>query len=70
MDINSKHIKSYATEENLTKALTKHGIAEHRHLVVWTRDGKCTAIFPQSNFDRYGIHYLGYYGQFGFMCLG
>ncbi len=68
--ISDKHIRSYSTEVNLQKALEKVGIADHRHLVVWNKDGRCTAVFPQSNFERHGISYLGFYGQFGFMVFG
>ena len=70
MDINSKYIKSYKSEENLTKALDKAGIADHRHLVVWTKDGRCTAVFPGSNLEHHGISYMGFYGQYGFMVFG
>jgi hypothetical protein len=70
MDINSKHIRSYTTEENLQKALVKASIADHRHLVVWTKAGKCTAVFPQSNLERHGISYMGFYGHYGFMIMG
>lgn len=70
MDINSKYIRSYSNEANLAKALEKAGISAHRHLVVWTKEGKCTAVFPQSNLERHGISYMGFYGQFGFMVMG
>jgi histidinol phosphatase-like enzyme len=70
MDINNKYIKSYVTEENLIKALKKSKIEDHRYMVVWNKDGRCTALFPQSNFNQYGISYLNFYGQFGFMVLG
>jgi hypothetical protein len=70
MDINSKYIRSYSTEENLRKAMVKANIADHRHLVVWTKDNRCTAVFPVSNFQQHGISYMGFYGQFGFMVFG
>lgn len=70
MDINAKQIKSYKTEENLNKALDKAGIRDHRHMVVWQKDGKCTAVFPASNLHQHGISYMGFYGQFGFMVFG
>lgn len=70
MDINDRNIKSYSNEDNLAKALKKHGIDGHRHLVVWNREGRCTAVFFGSNFELYGISYIGFYGQFGFMVVG
>jgi 3-mercaptopyruvate sulfurtransferase SseA len=70
MDINDKAVKSYKSEENLVKALVKAGIDDHRHLVVWNKEGRCTAVFFQSNFNLHGISYMGFYGQFGFMVVG
>jgi hypothetical protein len=70
MDINSKYIKSYASEENLLKALKKAKIDDQRYMIVWTKEGRCTAVFPQNNFERYGISYMGFYSQFGFMVFG
>jgi len=40
--------KSYATEENLMKALAKLGLAELRPMVVRNREGRWTAIFSIS----------------------
>lgn len=37
--------KSYATEENLSKALAKLGLSEKSHIVVRNRAGRFTAIF-------------------------
>ena len=68
MDI--ANAKSYATKENLFKALKKHKIDEDRHLVVCNEQGRFTAIFFQSNFNQYGICYMGYYAQYGFMVVG
>lgn len=62
--------KSYATKENLIKALKKHKIDEDRHLVVCNEQGRFTAIFFQSNFEQYGISYMGYYAQYGFFVVG
>lgn len=70
MDINCKYVKSYVSEENLLKALKKAKIDTHRYLVVWNKEGRCTAVFPQSNFNQYDISYMGFYGQFGFMVFG
>jgi len=60
--------KSYATEANLTKALAKTGLDQYRHMVVRTRDGRFTAIFPASEAIRHG--YLGVFAQFGFHTIG
>ena len=40
--------KSYATEENLMKALAKLGLADRKPLVVRNREGRFTAIFSVS----------------------
>lgn len=69
-DIMDTDIKTYKTIDGLYKALQKHGIHEHRHLVVWTETGRVTAIFADRNFKEFGISYMGYYGQFGFMVYG
>jgi hypothetical protein len=68
MDI--ANAKSYATKENLYKAMKKHKIDEDRHLVVCNEQGRFTAIFFQSNLEQYGISYLGHYAQYGFMIVG
>jgi hypothetical protein len=70
MVLDTKYIKSYLTEENLKKALAKAKIDDHRHLVVWTKDGRCTALFAGSNFERHGISYLGFYSHYGFAVFG
>jgi hypothetical protein len=63
--IDSKHIKSYATKENLEAALVKMGVTKmDRPLAVCTSNGRHTAIFPvsacQGNLTRFP----------GFMKLG
>lgn len=73
LDINTA--KSYATLDNLNKALAKFGIADHDHLVVKNFEGRYTAVFPFSNFQRTrlfpnGMHYVGFYANKGFMTLG
>lgn len=40
--------KSYATEENLMKALKKLGFDAYRPMVVRNREGRYTAIFSLS----------------------
>ena len=68
MNMNIDDCKSYATEANLMKAIEKLGFASHRFLVVCTRNGRFTAIFPVSNLSGGG--YMGLYAQHGFMTLG
>lgn len=59
--------KSYATEANLNKALVKLGFDQDRHVVVCTRTGRFTAIFPASNFTNGG--YVGLYAAQGFLTM-
>ena len=71
MDIETS--RSYATEANLEAALKKVGFFKHRHLVVYNRDGRCTAIFPVSNVttNEYGqAGNVMLYANRGFMTLG
>lgn len=63
----TKYTKSYTSVANLQKALEKLGFADHRHLVVWTEDGRVTAVFPASNIQG---GYIGLYAQHGFYTLG
>jgi len=63
-------VKSYKTLENLEAALAKMGIADHRHMVCLTLDGRYTAVFPASSLRERDIHYMGFYSQLGFMTLG
>lgn len=48
--IDNKTIKTYATRENLARALDKMGVSriKHRPLAVCTSTGRWTAIFPAS----------------------
>jgi hypothetical protein len=65
--------KSYATVDNLNKALTKLGFLDHHHLVVYNSKGRATAIFPSSNVmtNRYGHQgNLMLYAHHGFKTLG
>lgn len=64
---NIDNMKSYATEENLVKALTKLGFVNDRHFVVCNRAGRFTAVFPVSNIK---CGYLGLYAQHGFLTIG
>lgn len=76
LDINANVIKSYATEENLIKALDKLKINDHPHLTVRNAEGRWTAVFLHSNFNRQwlwgkeGMSYLAFYAEKGFMTVG
>jgi hypothetical protein len=59
--------KSYATQENLQRALEKLGFADEFHVVCRTTGGRWTAIFPFSNFNG---GYVARYSSLGFMTLG
>jgi hypothetical protein len=50
-DLNIDTSKSYATEENLTKALKRSGLDGLRPLIVLNRAGRYTAVF--------GLHISG-----------
>ncbi len=75
-DLNTNVIKTYATKENLEKALAKLSISEHPHIVVRNDTGRWTAIFPFSNFERRWLWndnvmgYLAFYAEKGFMTVG
>ena len=43
--IDPRYTKTYATEANLNAAIEKAGIADVRHLIVWTESGRVTAVF-------------------------
>ena len=51
MSLDIDNSKSYATEENLIKALRKQGLDTMRPLIVCNRQGRFTAVF--------GIHLSG-----------
>lgn len=61
-------IRSYATRENLHKALKLYGFDQDRYVEVYTKEGRVTVIFPQSNFREGG--YVMKYSAKGFMTLG
>lgn len=44
IDLNSKHIKSYATRENLRKAMHDAGADEVRHLIVRNDSGRWACV--------------------------
>lgn len=64
----SATVRSYATEENLQKALTKYGFQQARHIIVKTEDNRWTAIFAASNFRDGG--YVGVFADKGFYTFG
>lgn len=58
--------RSYATEDNLLKALATLGLTQFRPLVVLNRSHRFTAVFPVSAFKgdvtraaRHGFHTMG-----------
>jgi hypothetical protein len=44
LDLDSIYIRTYATEANLTKAMTEAGIHQVRHQVVRTPKGRWTVL--------------------------
>ena len=64
--MNIDNAKSYATEENLTKGLTRVGLNDARYLTVCNRDGRFTAIFPMSWNEIGPVSIAGV----GFMVVG
>lgn len=70
LNLDSKTTKSYATEENLMKALVKFGFENDKPLIVCTREGRWTAVF---GFDISGLKkqggYIGIYASKGFMTI-
>ena len=59
--------KSYATEENLLKALTRFGLHTAKHIVVRNRAGRFTAIFGYSWNPTVNA---GYIAHAGFKVVG
>lgn len=73
MDMNIDTSRSYATEANLRTALERFGFAECPHVVVRTRTGRWTAVFPVSSVsfpERHGGGYLGRFACQGFLTIG
>jgi hypothetical protein len=68
--MNIDNAKSYATEENLMKALTKLGFAEDRPLIVRNREGRYTAVFG-FHLSGLGLNggYLAKYASQGFLTI-
>jgi len=76
IDINNS--KSYATEANLDKALTKLGLDNFRgfdggspcrYLKVRNKEGRWTAIFCVTEFANIEGGYLGFAATHGFMSV-
>ena len=69
MDIDN--CKSYATEENLYKAINKAGFTKEmdRFIVVLNRKGRYTAIFSQHSERIKNGGYIAIYSQYGFMMM-
>lgn len=60
--------RSYATVENLRRALQKYGLEEYRHIECRNAEGRWTAVFSFGDAQRmHGQCYLGFASQYGFM---
>lgn len=60
--------KSYATEDNLMRALKEHGLDDAaRPLVVRNRAGRYTAVFAYSHVQGFGVARVA---GLGFKVLG
>lgn len=70
MDLSIDNAKSFASEANLIKALTKLSFINDRPLIVRNREGRWTAVF---GFDNSGLKkqggYVGVYADAGFMTI-
>jgi hypothetical protein len=66
IDMNIDTSKSYATEENLMKALEKAGLDKCKPLVVRNREGRYTAIF---GYAIYGVQNPFIIAHKGFMVI-
>ena len=44
LDLNDRHIKSYATRENLVKSMVASGASEVRHLIVRNDTGRWVCV--------------------------
>lgn len=56
IDLNSKHVKTYATRDNLVKQMVKIGADKHRHLIVRNDSGRWTCViigFQQDMLGRF-----------------
>tara|TARA_R100000963_G_C4620453_1_gene88097 strand:+ start:617 stop:871 length:255 start_codon:yes stop_codon:yes gene_type:complete len=46
INLDDKVHRTYATEAGLYKALEKYGLSSNRFLLVYTKTGRATAVFP------------------------
>lgn len=67
MDVDK--LKSYATEENLKKAIADRFPADVKYIVVCNRKGRFVAIFPYSWIDQSKLN-VGGIVHSGFAVLG
>ncbi|QIG69733.1 hypothetical protein PP935_gp163 [Rhizobium phage RHph_N34] len=69
--MNIDNCKSYASEENLIKAINKLGLCKEldRFIVVCNRKGRYTAIFSYQCERFANGGYIAFYSQYGFMCM-
>ncbi|QIG68102.1 hypothetical protein EVB55_167 [Rhizobium phage RHph_Y68] len=68
---NIDNCRSYATEENLYKAINKLGFSREmdQFIVVCNRKGRFTAIFSNSSPRLCGGGFVAVYAQHGFMTI-
>jgi nicotinic acid phosphoribosyltransferase len=61
IDLNSKHIKTYATRENLVKAMEAAGVGDARYLIVRNDSGRwvCIVVGFQQHLLGAGIPMVG-----------
>ena len=58
LDLDSKHIKSYATKENLLTAMVNANVHDVRHLIVRTPSGRWTCVligFYQQHLGKFAM---------------
>jgi hypothetical protein len=69
--ITLENAKGYATEDNLTRALERTGLADYgcRYIVSRKPDGTWTAIFLVSEFLRNHGGYVGFASSRGFVSV-
>ena len=64
LDLNSKHIKTYATKEKLLQVVEAKGLLDVRHITVRNDSGKWTMVFlpnPHSGeFNERGLLGCGF----------
>lgn len=58
--INPKYTRTYKTIAGLDKALARFGLDEFRHLLVYTADGRVTAVFFGEDPVRVQIAHCGF----------